>query len=108
MNSKANSGVDHSKLTENKSIEPPVVNSPIGTVNNPVNFSGTARPGWTVGVVSIPIDGTELASASADSNGFWTNDSKLDVRFYSAVAFQTNNRERSPFTRIFDFKVDDA
>jgi hypothetical protein len=108
MNSKATSGVDHSKLTENKSIEPPVVNSPNGTVNNPVNFSGTARAGWMVVVVSVPIDGTELASARADSNGFWTNDFKLDVRSYSAVAFQTDNRERSPFTPIFDFKVGDA
>ncbi|WP_426232711.1 hypothetical protein [Pseudomonas sp. TWP3-2] len=105
MNSKVTSGVDHTKLNENKSIEPPVVNSPNGDVNNPVNFSGTALAGWMVVVVSVPIDGTELASATADGNGNWTNDFNLDVRSYSAVAFQTNNRERSPFTKIFDFKV---
>lgn len=105
MNSKATSGVDHSKLTENQRIEPPVVNRPNGDVKNPVNFSGTGLPGWLVVVVSVPIDGTELASATVQTDGSWSADFQLQERSFSAVAFQTDNRERSPFTAIFDFKV---
>lgn len=105
MNSKATSGVDHTKITENLSVEPPVVSHPNGDVKNPVNFSGTGLPGWLVVVVSVPIDGTELASAAVQADGSWSADFQLPERSFSAVAFQTNNRERSPFTAIFDFKV---
>ncbi|MDL5592929.1 hypothetical protein PGC34_01035 [Pseudomonas kribbensis] len=105
MNSNVTSGVDHTKLTENLSVEPPVVNLPNGDVKNPVNFSGTGLPGWMVVVVSVPFDGTDLASAFVQADGSWSTDVQLSERSFSAVAFQTNNRERSPFTAIFDFKV---
>ncbi|MFS2070634.1 hypothetical protein ACEN9D_17865 [Pseudomonas sp. CT11-2] len=107
---KAAGGVDRTELPTNKNIAPPVVDTPTknDNVRNPVKFSGTALPGWQVVVVKVPIDGTELTSVDAGVDGKWSNDVALEIGNYSAVAFQTMGRERSPFTDIFDFKVSDG
>lgn len=94
-------------VPENTAIDPPVVSKPQGggTYSNPVKFSGTGLSGWWVYFFTVPTNGDDIGSAIVDEQGNWTFDAYLGPGTFKVFGWQTDNRQRSPWTPFIEFTV---